>query len=372
MASPLVLRSAAYRQFPVPAGPFVLVTDAELASRFVIDETASRPGTTIVPCGPTDKLGDVLAALPDDADVLVVRPRAFLTSPNVGSLARQRIAVMPCGSTPMTDQHVAYFLTVLERTNPVEQAKRADAFFDAVGNATSLRLVPTGPDAPPGEACTFDAHGEHYEWNQQAGPLGPGEQQIAPAGELSVLPMAITDFDPSRHLALDGTFTLRGWPIVHAGYNAGLLGEQAALFESLLPLTRHAVAITIADGTITEVRPRSAEPAGQAVARALDELLNAEPHYRAVWELGFGINTTMSVQPANCGCNEVYGGTDGVVHLGLGLTPYTRFALTFLCPDTALVDDTGTALIGMTPGATTSVRRTSRIRRTRSASCGCH
>jgi hypothetical protein len=371
MDSPLVLRSATYRQFPDPVGPFVLVTDAELACLVVVDETASRPDTSIVPCEPADQLGDVLAALPDDADVLVVRPRSFLTSPNVASLARQRIAVLPCGSTPMTDDHVAYFLSVLARTDPVEQAKRADAFFDAVDSATGLRLVPTGPDVVSGASCAFDAHGEHYVWNQQAGPLGPGEQQIAPAGELSVLPMEITDFDPSRRLALDGTFILRGMPIVHAGYDPGLLDEQAALFESLRPLAKHAVAVTIADGLITEVRSRSAEPAGLAVARALDELLDTEPRYRAVWELGFGINTAMSVQPANCGCNEVYGGTDGVVHMGLGLTPYTRFALTFLCPDTALVDDTGTALIGTAP-STATAGRPSRIRRTRSASCGCH
>ena len=213
----------------------------------------------------------------------------------------------------------------------------------------------------------FDPADDGYVWNQQAGELQPGEQQIAPAGELSVLPMEITDFDPGRRLRLNGAVTLRGEPIVHAGYPGAPAAAQADLYARLAPLRRHPVVAEIEDGVIIGCRAATDSPPGAAVAAALNELLTAEPGYRTVWELGFGINTAMTTVPANCGLNEVYGADHGVVHLGLGLTPFTRFALTFLCPDARLTvgDET---LIG--PPAPVPVA--GRLNRNRSGSCGCH
>ncbi|MGH3778225.1 MAG: hypothetical protein ACRDRR_21220 [Pseudonocardiaceae bacterium] len=368
MNSPLVLKSAAYRQFTEPGRPFFLVTDDELTARFVVSAQASRPETTIMSCAPGDDLADIVGTLPGDADVLVVRPGVFVTSPGVGSLGGRQVAVMPCGSTPMTTRQVGYFLDVLERTDPIEQGTRADRFFDAIGTAGNLQLADPGH----GTACEFDPQRADYLWNQQAGPLGPGDQQIAPAGELSVLPMEITEFDTSRRLGLNGALTLRGWPIVHGGYEPALAHEQARLFEDLLPLRQHAVVLTVDDGWIVGCAPAASTPQARAVTAVLDELLDSDPRYRAVWELGFGINTTMRVQAGNCGCNEVYGGRNGVVHFGLGLTPYTRFALTFLCPQTTLTDDAGSVLIGDQDRSDRSNGRARRIKRTRSASCGCH
>jgi hypothetical protein len=176
--------------------------------------------------------------------------------------------------------------------------------------------------------------------------------------------MEITGFDPSARLALDGSLTLRGQPIVHAGYDDTLVRRQAALYQHLLPLATTAVIVDIADGVITACRPGEPGPAGLELVRVLDDLFTADPRYRVIWELGFGINTDMRIFSANCGLNEPFGGSDGVVHIGLGLTPFTEFALTFLCPSTALTDKSGTRLIGGSP-----IRK---INRTRSASCGCH
>ena len=364
----LVLKSAAYRQFTELSRPFFLITDCALAAEFSVDQQASRKETTIVPCTPDENLRDVVETLPDDADLLVVRPGAFLTSPDSGTLGRQRIAVMPCGSTPMTTRQIGYFLGVLERTDPRRQSERADRFFDAIDVAATLQLVDSGH----GTACVFDAQRPDYLWNQQAGELGPGEQQIAPAGELSVLPMEITEFDTSRRLGLTGSLTLLGWPIVHGGYDPALVPEQAQLFKDLSPLRQHAVILTVEDGWILGCRPVGSDPQARAVTAVLEKLLDADTRYRAIWELGFGINTTMTIQPANCGCNEVYGAENGVVHLGLGLTPYTRFALTFLCPQTTLIDHTGAVLIGGLSGDERPAGKPPRITRTRSASCGCH
>ncbi|MFD0385921.1 hypothetical protein ACFQ2B_36680 [Streptomyces stramineus] len=112
-------------------------------------------------------------------------------------------------------------------------------------------------------------------------------------------------------------------------------------------------------------RPRAG--GGRPAARALDDLLAAEPLYRTVWELGFGINTDTEIIPANCGPNEVYGAYHGVVNLGLGVTPATRFALAFLMPRSSLLASDGTALLG----ARKAVRR-GRMQRVAGAGCGCH
>ncbi|WP_235433527.1 aspartate-semialdehyde dehydrogenase [Protofrankia coriariae] len=62
---------------------------------------------------------------------------------------------------------------------------------------------------------------------------------------------------------------------------------------------------------------------------ALTELYTVDDNYRLVWEFGIGLNTALRQQPGNCGMNEMYGAGNGVVHLGFGLTPTTRYALTF-------------------------------------------
>lgn len=343
-----------------------MVTTAELADDIVIDDGHAYDKVMVMPIGSGDELTTVLqAGLPDRADVLVVCPGLFVTSPSAAAIGdERRVAIMPCGSTPTTRENIRYFLDVIERTDPAAQADRAERFFSAVSDAKELLLV----DVERGTTCRFDP-GDDDDWNQQAGPLAWGEQQIAPAGELSVLPTEITQFDSARALALSGALTLRGWPIVHAGYEMALADEQAELYDKLVPLHRNPVIVDIEAGVIVACRPGADTAKAAAAAAVLDNLLTRDPRYRTVWELGFGINTAMSVVPGNCGLNEPYGGTDGVIHIGLGLTPFTRFALTFLCPDSALTDQTGTSLIGQQLGSAPARRR---IKRTYEASCGCH
>ncbi|MFF7249409.1 hypothetical protein ACFZBU_36545 [Embleya sp. NPDC008237] len=362
MEPPLVVRPAACPQFADPKGVFCLVTGTESADDFVIEGPHGYDEAVVVALGPTDTLEDVLTSgTPEAADVLVVLPGAFVASPDPAVVGRRRVAVMPCGSTPVRTEHIRYFLSVMERTDPAAQAARADRFFTALEQADTVCIV----DGAQGTSCALALDDPDLEFNLQAGFLEPGEQQIVPGGEVGILPMAITGFDAARRLALDGELTLRGWPIVHAGYDPSLADEQAALFDRLLPLSRHPVVLTVTAGVITACRPGTNHPAGASAAAALDALLAADERYRPVWELGFGINTDMDIVPANCGLNEVYGARNGVVHLGLGLTPFTRFALTFLCPGAAVVDGTGEVLLGADGAAR-------RIRRTRTAGCGCH
>ncbi len=356
--SPIMVRPKRYRSFGAGAREFCLVADTDLAAAYEIDADGYEHASA-VPIGGTDRLDDVLrSAVPDPADVLVICRRSFVTSPGESAMGGRRMIVMPCASTPVTSEQIQYFLSVLEATDPQAQARRAEAFFTAVESAESLLLTDAATK------CRFEALAGDYAWNQQAGPLAPGEQQIAPPGELSVLPMEITDFDPSAGFALDGSLTLCGQPIVHAGYDDTLVRRQAILYQRLRPLTSTPVIVDVAAGVITACRPGEPGPAGLELVKALDRLFTADPRYRVIWELGFGINTDMRLFPANCGLNEPFGGSDGVVHIGVGLTPFTEFALTFLCPSTVLADESGSRLIGGTP-----IRK---INRTRSASCGCH
>jgi hypothetical protein len=366
MDEPIVVTPDALRQYDGPAGAFFLVTDAELTAMFAIGDSAyHRTRVLAIPNGAG--VAEIVNEVPDEADVLVIAPRSFVQSTDLENSGGRRIAVMPCGSTPVAAEHIRYFLGVLERTDPFDQAARADKFFDAIAESGSLRLV----DPYRRTECAFDPGDPDYVWNQQAGPLESGEHQIAPAGELSVLPMEITNFDATRRLALDGTLTLRGEPIVHGGYDPAIAGQQAELYNRLVALRRNPVVIQVDRGLITECRAGSPAPDGLRAADTLNALLELDSRYRTVWELGFGINTAMSVVAANCGMNEVFGGTDGVVHLGIGLTPFTGFALTFLCPDTTLTDAAGAVLLGSTADRPAEGSRR-RLRRTRDASCGCH
>jgi hypothetical protein len=359
------VRPAALRQFTDPADTFCLVTDADHAGDFTVSDDGRTRRTMVIAMEPGDDLGSTLSReVPEAADVLVICRRAFLSSPDPSAIGpNRRLVIMPCASTPVSLEHIRYFLRVAERTDPAAQARQADRFFSLVAAASGLRVV----DEFRETACEFNPFGGDYVWNQQAGAVQPGEQQIAPAGELSVLPMEITGFDADRALALNGTLTIAGWPIVHAGYETSLADDQERIYQRLLPLHRHPVRFAVRDGVIVDCQDPVGSAEGADLVAAFDELFSADPRYGTIWELGFGINNEMAIMPANCGLNEPYGAGGGVIHIGLGLTPYTQFALTFLCPASALIDESGQVLLGRVG----RVAGEQRIRPVRRAACGC-
>jgi len=366
MDARIEIRPSMFRQFGTEVATFCLIVDHVAADRFVIEPDDFVGKAEVVGVKPGADLGRLANELPDDAAIVVAAPGLFVRSTDIAGIGGRRIAILPCGSTPVEFEHLRYFLDVAARTDPHEQSAFADRFFAGVAASGGVRLV----DDLQRTECAFDPSDDTYEWHQQAGVLGPGEQQIAPSGELSVLPMEITDFDPARRLALNGRLTLRGEPIVHAGYDPALADAQASLYRKLTNLRRHPVVLDVSDGVIVQCQAGSSAPEAHQAAATMTELFRSDPRYRTVWELGFGINTAMSVVQANCGLNEVYGATNGVVHLGLGLTPYTTFALTFPSLSTTVVSGDKTLL-----GTSRLVRADQpdrRINRTRDASCGCH
>ncbi len=334
-----------HHQFGKPGETFLLITQADRAEEFTLAPGSRYRHTAVATIEAGEPLDAVLgsARCPDSADVFVVCPDRFVLSPEPAVLGPgRRLVVMPCGSTPVTDAQMGYFLTAVENTDPVALQIRADRLFGALGATPYVWLTA----AREGTSATFGISAD-YEWNQQAGPLAPGEQQIAPSGGASAMPAGLYRSGASRRLDLHGSITLLGAPIVHRGDDPACVDEQAALHKDLDALRESPVILTLADGLVTDVRATA--PAGKGAVAALHDLYEADESYRVLREFGVGLNPVLRQQPGNCGLNEMFGATNGVVHLGFGLTPRTRYALTFTCVDTVMTDAEGNTLAGPVP-----------------------
>ncbi|MEV0642220.1 hypothetical protein AB0I77_46370 [Streptomyces sp. NPDC050619] len=357
---PITVSPSEFSQFGTPAEEFFLITEEASAAMFRLRPEQDRKGTLLTLPAGADLAGLIDARVPDGADVVAVCPGRFLASPSSESLGRRKLLVLPAGSTPLEPAHVGYFVEAAAAGDAEAQGKVADEFFQALEEAERVTIV----NAEHTAVATVDAGHESAVWNQQAGVLEPGEQQIVPAGELSMLPADITDFDPTLRLPVSGRLIVLGWPIVHRSADASTAAEQAGLFTALSGLALAPLGLDVVDGVIEA--HHALAPGAAAAADALDGLFSSDPRYRVLWELGFGINPDFEVLPANCGPNEVYGGRHGAVHLGVGLTPFTRFALTFACLNSAVVGANGHTVLGR---PSTAGRK---LRRLRSSSCGCH
>ncbi len=188
MAAPLVIRPDRYQQFSPADRPFYLVTDETLMDDFTIDGKGD-----VVAIDAARGLGATLADRTDEAaDVLVAAPGSFLGPLAPEDLAGRRLAVLPCGSTPVTLDQLGAVLPVLERTDADAQARWAADFFTAVQDCENLSIT----DHAMATTCVFDPHTDGGEWHQQAGPLAPGEQQIAPAPQRGAV--AVRGAQPAR------------------------------------------------------------------------------------------------------------------------------------------------------------------------------
>src|SRR5207249_6300741 len=65
-----------------------------------------------------------------------------------------------------------------------------------------------------------------------------------------------------------------------------------------------------------------------------------------IWEIGFAINTFLDILPGNHAMNEVFGGTRGCLHWGLGLTPFTQYHIDMICPNTLVLNSNSEVLLG--------------------------
>ena len=337
----IVVRPERIRQFgPAQGCTFCLITNPELLEHFEVAPDNQYEDVLVRTIGPGGSFAEVLSAIPTRCHVLVASPSVFFDSPPSEQLGERKLIAMACNSTPTDVAAIAHFLGVIERTDPERLEARARRFFDLAERSEHLEIV----DERVGTRLRFQHLTDHYEWNQQAGTLEWGQQQIAPMGEISVLPIFIRDFNPSLRLALDGQLCLHGHPILHNGTPSFLRSDQARIHAELQSMRNHPIVADVRHGEITALRAVTSE--GAPAARMLEAMFRVDSRYRIVWEIGFAINTFHDLLPGNHAMNEVYGATDGCLHWGLGLTPYTQYHLDILCPDVCVLGSAGECLLG--------------------------
>lgn len=347
MSPAITVDPSRLRQFgPAIDSVFCLVTNPELADDIRIEKTGGYQDYLMVPFRTGERFAQVInERVPEPAHVLAISPLAFFESPMSEQLGpRRKLMGMACNSTPTSLDIVRHFLGVMERTSPEEQAVFSDRFFELLEAAEYLEYV----DAKHGTRAVLQHLDPSLEWNQQAGPLDWGEQQIVPSGEISVLPIEITQFREDLVLPLEGEIALRGYPILHNGTPSFSRADQARLHAQLVAMNEHATIARVDNGTITDLRPydKQAQPAMDT----LTAMFEVDSRYRKIWEIGHALNTSLDLLPGNHAMNEVYGGTKGCLHYGLGLTPFTQYHLDIISPDVTVYTHSGEVVLGVEGG----------------------
>lgn len=292
--------------------------------------------------------------LPDNSCVLIISPYFFFQSPPQNKLGQRRIIAMACNSTPTDIDDIAHFWDCLVNTDPDEQQKKTDLFFTLGENSEYLKFV----DRVNNTTATFLHMDDGYLWSEQTGILNDGEQQLAPSGEISVLPIGtIQDFNENQRLDFNGQIAFRGTPILHNGTPSYTREDQLRLHQNLSAIASAAVIADVTDGVIQNISAN--QPAAQKAVDTLNAMFDVDSRYRILWEIGFGINKNIRIREGNHAMNETYGASHGCIHFGLGLTPFTQYHLDIICPDTNVLDDKGTAMIG-TAGKKMNVQRNSK------------
>lgn len=352
MSSPIRIRPRRLRQLGEPENAaFVLVTSAEFTDAVSIDESEGGYSSHLIR---TFDGGDFAAFLreqvPEHANVLVMAPGLFFQSPRQEDVGpRRKLLAMACNSTPTDLASLTHFLRCIELTDPDAQEQFSEDFFAAAEDGEYLEYR----DARYDTVAVLRHFDRELVWNQQAGFVGWGEQQIVPAGEISVLPIDIVEFDEDLSLPLDGEIVIQGFPILHNGTPSYTRNDQARIHDALWGLTNDAVKATVVNGAITGLEPLG--DAARPVVSMLEAMFATDSRYRTVWEIGHAVNTTHELLPGNHAMNEVYGGTRGCLHWGIGLTPFTQYHLDIVSPGTTVTNDRGDPLLGV-PGEVAPVR----------------
>jgi hypothetical protein len=340
----LILHPRNFRMFEERRGAnFIVVTNSSLAKHVEIERDSLYESYATVPFSTGDNLEEILSNLPEWTDVFLISPEQFITSPPdevVGP--HRRLIALACSSTPTNFAALRYFVEVIERTDPYQQQDFADRFFSLGEASDQLEIV----NKQYGTVATFRHKSANYLWQQQAGPLDWGGQQINPAGEISVVPQAFYEFKQGARLAITGEIPWKGYPIVHAGQEGCPAEEQAHLYEALSCIKDHAIIAIVDDGVIVQLK--ETHPSVRPARAALQKLIDHDPRYGVIFEAGHGFNP-MPILAGNHAPNEVYGGNYGAIHFGLGLTPSTPYHLDLICPELIIVGKDAQVLCG--PGA---------------------
>ena len=318
---------------------FYLITDSP--ESFVIEQNESYYSHQVLIYRDEEDFSQLIENTQEPAHILVICPNHFISSIEAEQVGQRKIAVMAANSAPTSMEAIEHFIKVLEKTDPLAQEKFANRFFEIIESSQSLKII-----NEEYQVSAIFAHfdDEHYEWFEQSGTLNYGGQQIVPSGELSVLPLAHGQFNPECKLAINGEIALKGYPIVHSGKSSFLATDQARIYTQLSALQKYGIIAKVENGVITKLD--ATHSSVESAKSMLEALFAVDSRYATIWELGFGINTQLKIWPDNTAMNEVYGGDNGVLHWGLGLTPFTQYHLDIICPSTKVFTDQGNLLMG--------------------------
>lgn len=348
----------AYRQFSQRHHHFYLVVDERL--RAAVRPASSGSGVVDLPAVAGDCLEDLLSRrIPEDSDVLVVssRPELLAAADTAIGPHRTVVAVPVTAGGRNAAAEAAHLLDALRGTDPaLDDGPRLRSALPADG-------VLTFTDALTGlSAQTAPAGGAVIR--HSFGPFTPGTLHTAPDGWLTLAAPA------GGVLPLDGELTVKGQPAVFAG--AADAAERARVHEGLLQLTHYPVVLTVDRGRVTGVKV--VHEGSDAAGRTLAGLFRADDRHAGVSAVGFGVNPAVSAPPYGGHAHRCAAGSDGpapYVLLGSGVAGALELLLRL---DNSVVAGGGGIL---TPYAAESCaveppsgRR--RMRRVRSADCGCH
>lgn len=344
------------------ASAFCLVTNRRYADQFRIEPSARHVRSMILTFDEGDDFQRLLAQdIPEDAHILTILPDCLLHSMPRDVLGRRKLLIMACRSGRTDLAGVQHFLRIGESTDPAEQEAFAAQFFEKGEAAPYLEIV----NDRYGTSARFDHLSEIYEWHEQLGRLDWGDQQVYPAGEIAcfLVPLKIERLRPDVRFAVNGAFSLKGQPIVQSGPPSFLIEDQERIYQRLATMRDHAVIIDVAEGDVTAVR--ASDPASAPAAAMLSSLFEVDSRFRRIYEIGFSINRHIALWPGNTAMNEVYGGTNGTLHLGLGMLPHTQYHLDIFCEGAKVLGKDGEVIFG---GESAAGRR---MQRQRSAACPC-
>ncbi|MGV0761021.1 hypothetical protein V6768_17025 [Tistrella mobilis] len=370
----IIIDPTAMRQFGDPEGAtFVFVTNRSAADRFEVRLGRGGGGyagdmTLFYEKG--QSFSELLDQMPETAHILVISPDVYYKSPPAGTIGgRRKLLALACNSTPTDMDKLAHGIRMIEATDPAAQQELVDQFFATAEQSAFMEIV----DPRYGTRARFDHMSDKYVWNEQAGFLGWGEQQLAPSGEVSALPLDVYDYSADLSLGIDGQMVIEGYPILHNGAPSYHPADQARIHSRLAAMQRGPMLATIERGHI--VRLEALAPEAAPAVEMLERMFDVDSRYRIMWEFGFAVNCTLELYDANTAINELYGGQTGTIHIGLGLTPHTQYHLDIVCPATTILGDRGQHIFGPRAeeiiAGTAATGRAGSLVRIRSAACGC-
>lgn len=333
---------------------FYFVTNKEFVDMFELQDNDGFLSNNVLMLSVDTSFEDLLEnSIPEDSCVLVVSPNVFFSSPLQDKIGSRRIIAMACNSTPTHIEDIHHFWDCLINTDPLEQQQRTDVFFELGENSEYLKFI----DNTNKTSAIFNHLDESYLWSEQTGLLNDGEQQLAPSGEISVLPIAIQEFNEDLRLDFTGSIAFHGAPILHSGTPSFTRKDQKRIYNDLSVLNDNAVLAELKSGVIEEIFATNGE--SQKAVDMLNCMFKIDSRYRILWEIGFGINSAIKIREGNHAMNETYGGKNGCIHFGLGLTPYTQYHLDIVCPSMTVLTSDDQLLIGTKSRKMRSIRNSS-------------